>query len=111
MKRIFLADVPEEGVSHDPGILKRVLLRRGDVPHLTGLARAVLRAGQRTTPHRHADMYEIFLVQAGSGTLTVEGKEVLLEPGVCVLVEPGEEHDIVNDGPSVLVLHYFGVEG
>ena len=110
MKRVFRADLPVEGVSHDPGIRKQVLLRAGDAPHLTGFSRAVLLPGQSARAHRHADMYEAFFVQAGEGEITVDGVGMRLEPGVCVLVEPGEEHEIRNAGAAELVLLYFGLE-
>ena len=49
MRIVRLEEVPEEGVSHDPELRKRVLLRRGEVPHLTALSRARLRAMARFT--------------------------------------------------------------
>ena len=110
MKRVTLADVPEEGVSHDPRIKKRVLLRKGDVPHLTNFSRARLLPGQSARAHRHTDMWEVFFVERGVGVLRVEGAGQTLAPGVCVAVEPGEEHEIVNTGSDELVLSYFGVE-
>jgi hypothetical protein len=38
MKRAALDELPQLGVSHDPQIAKRVLLNRGDVPHLTSFS-------------------------------------------------------------------------
>ena len=110
MKRVTLADVPEEGVSHNPEIRKQVLLRRGDVPRLANFSRARLLPGQRARAHRHLDMSEVFFVERGAGVMRVEGAELPLCPGVCVAVEPGEEHEIVNTGSGELVLYYFGVE-
>jgi mannose-6-phosphate isomerase-like protein (cupin superfamily) len=110
MKVVALASLPEEGVSHDPNIRKRVLLRRGDVPHLTNLSRARLLPGHRTSAHSHADMCEVFLVESGSGLMLVGGRAVELRAGVCVAVEPNETHEIVNDGGDELILTYFGVE-
>ncbi|MEW5931600.1 MAG: cupin domain-containing protein [Gemmatimonadota bacterium] len=111
MRRVRLDELPEEGVSHDPELRKRVLLRRGAVPRLTAFSRAVLRPGQATTAHAHADMHEVFWVEAGRGEARVGGEALPLEPGVCLLVEPGEEHALACAGPEDLVLLYFGVEG
>ena len=110
MKIVSLADVPEEGVSHDPEVKKRVLLCRGDVPRLTNFSRARLLPGQTARAHRHPDMSEVFFVEEGAGVIRVEGVEYTLAPGTCVAVEPGEEHEIVNAGVENLVLLYFGVE-
>jgi quercetin dioxygenase-like cupin family protein len=110
MKIVSLAGVPEEGVSHNPEILKQVLLRRGDVPHLTNFSRSRLAPGQTASAHAHADMFEVFLVLSGSALMRVDEGEHRLEEGSCVVVEPGEAHEIKNAGASELVLLYFGVE-
>ena len=110
MRRVRLDEVPEEGVSHDPELRKRVLLRRGEVPHLTAFSRAVLRPGQGTTAHAHPDMHEVFWVGAGRGEAGGGERTVPLEPGVCLLVGPGEEHALACAGGDDLVLLYFGIE-
>jgi quercetin dioxygenase-like cupin family protein len=110
MKIVSLGDVPEEGVSHNPEIGKRVLIRRGELPHLTNFSRAVLAPGQAAAAHSHADMFEVFFVEAGAGTIRAGGEDARLEAGVCVTVGPGEHHEIVNTGTAELVLIYFGLE-
>lgn len=109
MKRVRLGDVAEEGVSHDPEVKKRVLLRNGTVPHVTTFAQSRFLPGQAATEHVHADMYEIFLVESGTGVVRVDGEEYALEPGTCVVIEPGERHSMACTGEEPLVLTYFGV--
>jgi quercetin dioxygenase-like cupin family protein len=109
MKIARLDEIPAEGVSHDPEIRKRVLLRRGEVPHVTQLARATFEPGQVATGHAHADMWEIFVCESGCGRLTVGAETVGLRPGTCVVVEPGERHELANDGPDRLVITVTGV--
>jgi mannose-6-phosphate isomerase-like protein (cupin superfamily) len=106
---MLLSEIEGEGVSHDPEIVKRVMLRNGDVPHLTNFSQARFGPGQRVTAHSHADMYEVFFVEAGRGQIIVDGAEYPLEPGRCTLVEPGEVHELLNEGPGELVLTYFGI--
>ncbi len=48
-------------------------------------------------------------MEAGAGTIYVDGKEYALVPGNCVAVEPGELHEVVNTGTSELILTYFGL--
>ena len=110
MKRIALAEVPAEGVSHNPEITKQVILRRGDLPHLTNFSRSQLLPGQVSRAHRHIDLFEVFLVESGVGVMKVDGHEERLEAGICVVVEPGEVHEIINTGSTELVLLYFGIE-
>lgn len=110
MKKVSLGDLPHEGVSHDPQITKQVMLRRGDVPHLTTFSRATLMPGQTAHAHEHRDMFEVFSVESGAGVMTIDGVAHRLARGTCMLVEPAERHEITNDGASELVLIYFGVE-
>jgi quercetin dioxygenase-like cupin family protein len=110
MKKVSLADAAAEPVSHNPEITKRVLLRRGDLPHLTNFSRSLLLPGQTARAHAHAGMHEVFFVEAGAGEMRVDDHVVTLEAGVCVAVEPGETHEIRNTGAGVLALIYFGIE-
>ena len=110
MRKVSLRDLPREGVSHDPQITKQVMLRRGTVPHLTAFSRSVLLPGQTAHAHEHRDMFEIFFVESGAGLMTIADAPHLLERGVCIMVEPGERHEITNIGAAELVLLYFGVE-
>ena len=109
MKIVSLNQLPEEAVSHNPLIRKKVFLRQGEVPHLTGFSRAVFPPGTEACSHRHPDVYETFLVQSGRGVYRGEGGEVSLAPGDCLTVMPGEAHELANDGDEDLVLVYFGI--
>lgn len=109
MKLIDLHQVPEEAVAHNPAIKKRVMLRRGDLPHLTNFSQARFAPGQVAAGHAHADMAEVFFVEAGRGAIAIDGIRYELRPGVCVAVEPGEVHEVINHGDQELVLTYFGL--
>ena len=109
MRTASLHDAPPEPVSHNPAILKRVLLRAGQLPPVTQFAQATFAPGQVAPAHAHADMAEVFLVQAGRGTVTVDGVARRLGAGECVAIAPGERHELANDGDEPWVLVYFGV--
>ena len=109
MKRIALSETPAESVSHNPAITKRVMLRKGVLPHLTNFSQAEFLPGQVAAAHAHANMAEVFFVEAGRGAIAIDGVEHSLEPGVCVAVEPGEVHEVRNTGTEILVLTYFGL--
>jgi quercetin dioxygenase-like cupin family protein len=110
MKIVSMVDLPEGQVSHNPEIKKKVMLWKGDLPHVTGFSQVTFGHAQAASAHVHDDMYEVFFVEAGVGVIRVDGEPYRLEPGVCVAVAPGEVHEVVCSGPDELVLTYFGVE-
>ncbi len=109
MKLSRLDDLAAEPVSHNAAILKRVLLRKGDVPNVMQFAQARFAPGQVAGAHAHADMAEVFFVESGAGTIVIDDVAHPLRPGTCVAVLPHELHEVRNDGATELVLTYFGV--
>ncbi|MEO0532316.1 MAG: cupin domain-containing protein [Cyanobacteria bacterium P01_A01_bin.123] len=109
MKHRNLESLTEEPVSHNPEIRKRVMFRKGDLPHLTNFAQARFAPGQTATPHSHQDMTEVFFVSAGEGEIRVDGVAHRVAAGDCLAIEAGENHEVINTGPSELVLTYFGI--
>lgn len=105
-----LAEVQEQGVSHDPEIKKRTLLSKGELANLCMFSQSYFQPGQHCPAHRHESMAEVFFVESGSGTIWVEQQAIKLSAGVCVVVEPGELHELKNDGEETLILTYFGLE-
>lgn len=111
MRLIHRDEIPETGVSHDPAIRKRLYVPNGVVPKLTNFSQSVLRPGQLSPSHAHPDMHEIFLVESGLGVAVVDGEELRLKAGDCLVVEPGEAHSLQNASPDEdLHLTYFGIE-
>lgn len=98
--------ITPEGVSHNPEILKRVFLRSGQVPPVLQFATVDFQPGQRAAEHEHTGMVEIFYVTQGSGTVMVDGREHVLRPGMTLVVEPGEAHELVgsDEGMQVAVV-------
>lgn len=109
MKRVNLSELADQGVSHNAAIRKKVMLHPGELPHLTNFSQATFAPGQVAPGHAHDGMHEVFFVSAGTGTMTVNGVEQVLSPGVCIWVEPGDVHEVANTGIQPLVLTYFGI--
>ncbi len=110
MKIIALPELPEEPVSHNPAIRKRVMLRAGELANLTNFSQSRFVPGQIAPAHSHQDMCEVFLVQSGTGVIRIDGTAHPMRPGTCVAVDVGEEHEIENNGTEDLVLTYFGLK-
>ncbi len=56
-----LNELPEQPVSHNPEIKKKVMLKLGDLPHLTNFSQARFAPGQSAPAHAHQDMSELTL--------------------------------------------------
>lgn len=109
MKITNLNNLPQQRVSHNREITKKVMLSNQDIPHLTNFSQAIFTSGQTASAHAHQDMYEVFFVSGGQGIMRVEGKEYDLTPGVCIAISKGETHEVVNTGTDNLILTYFGL--
>lgn len=109
MKLTNLSELPEQQVSHNPKIRKKVMLSLGELPHLTNFSQAIFSPGQVAEAHSHQDMCEIFFVESGRGIIRIDDKDYPLEQGTCVAVEPGEIHEVINNASMDLVLTYFGL--
>ena len=109
MKVIKADSLCAESVSHAQGITKYVMVKNGEIPHLTNFSTAILHTGDSVPPHVHPDMCEVFYLQAGAAEFTVRGSRFPLKVGDCLVVEPGEEHSIENPYMEDLSLVYFGL--
>ena len=109
MKRIEINELPEQGVSHNARIRKRVMVENGEVGPITTYARAIFPPGEQADAHRHDDMAEIFTVESGCGEIRIDDAAYVFSAGVTVVVEPGEVHEIVNTGSTELIVTYIGV--
>ena len=110
MKIKDLNHLPQQTVSHNPEITKKVMLAKGDLPHLTNFSQAVFAPGQIASAHAHQDMSEVFFVSAGRGIIKIDSSEYELSSGICVAIEAGETHEVSNTGTEDLVLTYFGIK-
>ena len=54
--------------------------------------------------HEHADEYEIFIIQQGTGTIDDNGTETPVEAGEAILTGGGEGHAITNTGETDLLV-------
>jgi quercetin dioxygenase-like cupin family protein len=107
MKHYSRTRIPFEPVSHDPELKKQVLLREGLLPGLGNLSHIVLAPGSRASEHIHAEGYEVFYCIRGKLRLTVNGEEVLLQAGECLVVEPREVHSIDDTFVETELLYFF----
>ena len=68
------------------------------------LAQATVPPGASTEAHYHRTSEEIYLFTAGAGRMSLGGEVAAVRAGDCVVIAPGTEHQLVNDGREPLVL-------
>ena len=68
------------------------------------LAQATVPPGARTERHYHRKSEEIYLFTAGAGRMVLGAEEAAVRAGDCVVIAPGTEHQLVNEGAEPLVL-------
>ena len=110
MLKTSLADLSIESVSHEPGIKKKVFVRKGQMGNITQISLVTFLPGQVASIHRHQDMWETFIVQMGKGTIEVNQELIFIEAGDCVVVSPGESHEVKNTGVKEMKVLVIGEE-
>jgi mannose-6-phosphate isomerase-like protein (cupin superfamily) len=109
MKIVYLNDVPKGEVSHNPKVRKQQVFAELGSGKVVNFSQAYFPPGEKAPAHAHEDMAEIFMVQSGEGEITLNGQSFDLSPGMYILVEPGDTHEIYNNGKETLVMGYFGI--
>lgn len=109
MKLISVNECPELEVSHNPVIKKSLLVGNGEVAGITNFSRAVFPPGEVAPVHSHSDMTEVFYIESGNAEMMVNGSPLAMAPGSCIVIEPGEAHELRNIGSEAMTVIYFGV--
>jgi uncharacterized cupin superfamily protein len=68
----------------------------------------VLRVPPGKTPypyHSHSAQWEFYHVLSGKGIVRHKEGATLIEPGDAFIFQPGEPHQLINDGPDDLVVY------
>lgn len=60
----------------------------------------LLKTGQSLGVHGHREVEETFYILTGRPKVVLDEAVYEAEPGDAFRVEPGEVHDIINDGPE-----------
>lgn len=110
MRIIKLGDLTIEQNSHNPKITKQVMIKKGEIPHLTNLTQAIFPPQELANEHTHQDMYEVFFVEDGEGIIKINGTPHDISKGSCLTVEPGDAHEVINSGNTDLIITYMGIE-
>jgi mannose-6-phosphate isomerase-like protein (cupin superfamily) len=110
MKLISLDNIPSEKLSHNPNIQKKAMLSAGELGNLTNFAQAIFPPGEIVAQHSHEAMDEVFFIESGQGEILIDDVNYALHPGICVVVNARETHELRNTGDRELVITYFGIE-
>ena len=107
MNLVHLDELPTFPVSHNGNISKHVLL--AGLPGGVNFCEATFPPGETAPAHSHTDLCEIFYFTSGSGTVTINGEMHAVSQGSCLLVGPGDMHEITNTGTEALQVIYFAL--
>jgi mannose-6-phosphate isomerase-like protein (cupin superfamily) len=109
MKITCLDELPNQSVSHNREIQKKVMIAVNEIPHLTNFSQATFTPGQKAIAHAHDTMYEIFYIESGAGLVRVNGVEYAVKKGSCLVIEPKESHEVINNSLGDLVINVIGI--
>ncbi|MGD2081309.1 MAG: cupin domain-containing protein [Nitrospirota bacterium] len=102
-----IEEAPLFPVSHDPQLKKRVLVGKGAIPHIRAISFIEMNPGDTAESHSHAGGHEVFFGLGGRIDFVVEGRDVPLAEGACLVVEPGEVHSIKGAARGSRMLYFL----
>ncbi len=72
----------------------------------------IMKSGQKTKPHYHKEVEELFYLIDGSATVIVEGEPIHLVKGDFLAVTPPEKHQIIagDEGVHLIAIKTPGSE-
>lgn len=84
----------------DPGSLKKILLKRDDLPpgRIQMINWARIPRGKSFAPHYHEQMIEVFIIISGKVRAKIDNDEAVLEKGDMVIASEREVHTFENIG-------------
>ena len=102
MKILRFKDLDFIPASHedpkDPGALKKILLKRDDIPpgRIQMINWARIPKGKTFAPHFHESMIEVFIIMSGKVKAKIDSEEAILEKGDMVIAMEGQIHSFEN---------------
>lgn len=115
MKIIRFASLDFIPASHedpkDPGALKKVLLKRGDIPEgaVQMINWARIPKGKTFAPHFHESMIEVFIIMSGKVRAKIDKEEAILEKGDLVVAMEDQTHTFTNISDSDVDYFAMGI--
>ena len=110
MKKIKSTSIEEVGVTHNPDIKKRLMIKAGEFSTIMSFGRAVFAPNQSTSAHLHSDMIEVFFILSGKGMFHTKTKKIKVEKDDYISIPAGETHWQSNPFKEPLELLYFGIK-
>ena len=109
MKKTHINNITETKANHQGNILKKILIGKGEIPHVMMFNTATFKPHEKVELHKHDTMYEVFYVQSGKAEFTINNNSFIVEAGHCITVEPGEWHSQSNPFDKDVTWLYFGI--
>ena len=113
MKIIRGSTIPNVPASHedpaDPGVLKKILLKKEDIPvgRIQMINWSTLLPRKTFQNHYHEAMDEIFILLDGSTSITIDGETEILVQRDAVVVPSTKHHTMTNMGDTPV--HYIAI--
>ena len=91
-------------VTKDKSIIRSILDKSNSPVKNESLAEATLKPGGHTLEHRHNSTEEIYYFIQGTGLMFLKGSKIKVKAGDAVLIPPGTNHALINNGKTTMKL-------
>ena len=110
MNKLNSKTLKEIGVSHNPEIKKRIIIKSHEYNNLQMFSRVIFQPKHSSLPHIHDNMIEVFYVLSGKGIFHSKEKEITAEKDDCISIPAVEEHWKNNPFSKPWELLYFEIK-
>ena len=94
--------------SHNPDLLKNLIIKKGVIDHLLQFATATFKKGESISSHLHESMFEVFYVLNGEVDVKIGAEKLIASEGDTFWVPIGTLHSLQFQMDSKIL--YFGIE-
>ena len=108
VNKIYMSKISDAFEYKDWGGCIKFLLMPPDAPvRNVSLEIGIFKPGEELRGHRHPESEEIYYVMKGKGHLKVGEEEIDLVEGMALVIPPGHDHFLKNNGNETLEIAFI----
>lgn len=102
--------IKENKWEENPGYLKNILLTQDEIKEGFKLQKVKIKRGESVEVHHHNKQTEVIYFLTTGGQFLINNNEIDIKKGEGVVVEPGDNHRVVNNSDNCFMCLVFKID-